>query len=676
LVLKKDDADRYLPRTVAGQLVALEHAVDKAEPLDELATNLATAAAAAEAWDEIQGHQKLREAIAEALDPLKDLRLLVSAETAASIAGLSARIKEILNRIHLRERLGYADASLQKKVVHVEGSFEPGIQIDAALVANTSWLRAILWAFVLALREQTIEGLTENPFPLTVMDDPQATFDPRNKRKWAEMLAITANAAWSDKRATQLILTTHEQQFLKFLVNEYKLEGQQGLIAAVNKVNRVATVANGSSLVRVYDAAISKNDDALAHKYISDIRIYCEDLLKCIMRAVSPDIANMNLDSLKKELKKLRESHVAPFNRKPFIDLSELLLGGGGGPMKLINDSHHQFDGTIGVAQAADVKTFWETKLQPKINQVFEVYAHFEAFSSDPRMFTWQKTIVAFPASQKDEIKKLTLLNTGVAAAAKTDGRAGDGAITIKEWEAATPITLHNHEIYQLVSNTLDPVAAIGDLLIVCNHARVTRHSLVVAAFGEQLLARRYSESDVHPDIAILTGQTLEPHELPQPIIVPKEKMVARKIVGTIFVSHLASLPPKSPNMEVQALANLATVQTLLNNARLFEVQGRSAEPIALETQYLITHATKFSNETVKRLDGRLVVAVDENGARYFKRLRVRAPFVILESLNPDGTTGAELLSLDGSLPFPKLTDLLEVVGILFELPNQPEAET
>src|SRR5882672_4656230 len=133
------------------------------------------------------------------------------------------------------------------------------------------------------------------------MDDPQATFDPRNKRKCAEVLASSANADRSDKQGTQLILTTHEQQFFKFLVNEHKLAGQQGLIAAVNKVNRVATVANGSSLVRTFDAAIAANDDALAHKYISDVRIYCEDLLKCIMRAESPGIANMNLESLKRE---------------------------------------------------------------------------------------------------------------------------------------------------------------------------------------------------------------------------------------------------------------------------------------------------------------------------------------------------------------------------------------
>jgi hypothetical protein len=576
----------------------------------------------------------------------------------------------------LRERFAYEDASLGKKAVHVEGSFEPGMQIDAALVANTSWLRAILWAFVFALREQTIELITSNPLPLVVLDDPQMTFDPRNKRKWAQEIARSANADHKDNNAIQLMLTTHERQFFQFLVNEQLLQGQQGLIAPVNKVSPVVTIVNGTRVDRAFDKAVAENDDALAREFISVVRIYCEDLLKCMMWAEGPGIADMSLDSLRNELKRLRESHVAPFNRPIIKELLDLLTGGGGKPMNLINDSHHKEDGTVGVAEAKDVKQIWDSKLKPKLYQAYHVCAQFEAFSGEPRVFVWQDNVVQFPASQKEEIKKLKLLNTGVAAAAKTDGRAGDGAVTIKEWEAAEPITLYNHDVYQLASGTLDPVAGIGDLLIVCNHAPVTKHSLVIAALGSQLLARRYNETDVHPDIAILTGQTMEPHELPQPVIAPKEKVVVRKIVGTLFASHLLPPPPKETDKEFIPIIDLSVVHKVLDNARLFEVQGRSAEPVALETQYLITHPTKYGAETLKRLEGRLVIAVDETGARYFKRLRIHGVIAVLESLNPDGTTPAQLLSLDGSLGFPQLTDLLEVVGILFELPNKAKTKS
>jgi hypothetical protein len=63
-------------------------------------------------------------------------------------------------------------------------------------------------------------------------------------------------------------------------------------------------------------------------------------------------------------------------------------------------------------------------------------------------------------------------------------------------------------------------------------------------------------------------------------------------------------------------------------------------------------------------------VAIDDAGTRYFKRLRCKRALMVLESLNPDGTTAAEVLSVNGELGLPKLTHALEVLGVLFELPN------
>lgn len=672
LVGKKGEEKDVVPEySIVGQLQKLEQAIAKAEPLDQFASCLTAAAEAVVKWEAIRGHQQLREAIIEALEPLKELRHLVSAETARSITTLSGRIKTILGRIRLQERFIYQDASLGRKAVNVEGSFDPGVQIDALLVANTSWLRAILWAFVFALREETIEQAGSNPMPLVLLDDPQVTFDPRNKRKWAQEIARLANADPTDPAGMQLIMTTHERQFFQFLVDEHRLKGQQGLVAPVNRASPVVTIVNGTNVDRLYQEAEANNDDAVARQFISAVRVYSEDLLKCMMRAESPEIADMSLDSLRNELKRLREAHVQPFNRPVFKELVDMLMGGGGKEMKIINEPHHKDAETLGVAQAKDIKTFWDKKLRPKLHQAFHVCAQFEAFAGEPRLFTWQHNVIAFPDGHKDALKKLTLLKTGVAAAANTDGRAGDGIVTLTEWESAQPIRLFNHDVYQLAAGTLDPIAGVGDFLIVSNFAPVTKHSLVVATFGEQLLARRHSETDVHPDMAVLTGQTLEPHNLPQPVIAPKEKVKLKKVVGTLFLSHLASPPPKVDNQEVVAATDLLLVEKTLAHARLFQVQGRSAEPIALDTQSLITHPATFGPNALKRLEGRLVVAVDDAGARYFKRLRVHDTLVVLESLNPDGTTPAQLLSLDGSHGLPKLTDLLEVVGVLFEIPDQ-----
>jgi phage repressor protein C with HTH and peptisase S24 domain len=84
-----------------------------------------------------------------------------------------------------------------------------------------------------------------------------------------------------------------------------------------------------------------------------------------------------------------------------------------------------------------------------------------------------------------------------------------------------------------------------------------------------------------------------------------------------------------------------------------------------------MTGQAVLTEEAVRRLDGRLVVAVDSDGATYFKRLRLtHDSLVILESLNPDGTTPAELFSLDPDDRLPCVTHVLPVVGVLFELPD------
>jgi hypothetical protein len=108
----------------------------------------------------------------------------------------------------------------------------------------------------------------------------------------------------------------------------------------------------------------------------------------------------------------------------------------------------------------------------------------------------------------------------------------------------------------------------------------------------------------------------------------------------------------------------------MLKDARLLKVQGRSAEPIALDGQFLITGEVTTNVQEIKALEGRPVVAIDQDGTRYFKRLRCRGNMVILESLNQDGTAAPELLSFDGTLGLPKLEHALGVTGVLFELPQ------
>lgn len=660
----------YPADCVEGKIQALEAALERAGPLDQLAKDLETAAKEADLWLPIQVQQRVREEIATALMPLKDLRLLVAAQTAGSISALADRMKAILGRIHFKERLSFEDAVLEKKTVLIAGSFDPGVRVDASVVANSSWLRAILWSFVLAVREQAIVDAGTNPFPLMLLDDPQVTFDPRNKRKWAEEIARLGKADPTDIAGAQILIITHERQFFQMLVNSEKLPGQQGLVVRLCDTSKVASIIFGDSLASAFANAQATNDDQNGHAYVQKVRIYLEDLLKIMLRAEGPDIVNKTLDELATLMKARRTASVPPFTNPSFGKLLEFIAGGGGGKaMQYINEAHHHFDGTIGVAQAIDVRTFWEEKVESRLHTCFKIFAEFEAHVGEPRLFDWMDNIVEFPATDASDLKAAPFFHTGIAAAAKTDGRAGDGLITMTDLSEAQQVTLYNHAAFQLAAGTLDLVADVGDVIIVSNYAKVHERNLVVTTFQDQLLARRYNETEVHPHIAVLTGQATDPTSLAQPVIAPKEQIHMRKIVGTLFAKHRLPVPPKADNVEFIALADFTAVHAMLKGAKLFQVAGRSAEPVALDGQYIITHPIVMTSAAITQLDGQLVIAVDDTGARYLKRFRPHGQLVILESLNPDGITPAELLSFGGEQGLPKLTALMEVVGILFELP-------
>ena len=69
----------------------------------------------------------------------------------------------------------------------------PNLRIDATLVANTSWLRVVLWAFLFALREEALNRLAPIHFPLLVFDDPHSTFDAEHRHRWAQYIASLQN---------------------------------------------------------------------------------------------------------------------------------------------------------------------------------------------------------------------------------------------------------------------------------------------------------------------------------------------------------------------------------------------------------------------------------------------------------------------------------------------------
>ena len=127
---------------------------------------------------------------------------------------------------------------------------------------------------------------------------------------------------------------------------------------------------------------------------------------------------------------------------------------------------------------------------------------------------------------------------------------------------------------------------------------------------------------------------------------------------------------PSNSDMEVCECFGEAVLSGVVKDSLgLVKVLGQSAEPQALDGQYIIVEKQLSAAEALKTLDGRPVIAADTDGNRYFKRLRVGKDRIVLESMDSGGDYGPIILAFPGQGPN-CLEQVWPVAGVLFELPN------
>jgi len=237
------NSDQAAPGSLLSELAGLAALANITRPLVEADDYLAGAVEDTRRLDDFRADEKVRKRVVAALEPLKRLVQLV--ETRAKLA--VEAVSESACSAFLELYGGHDDAVLQPKAagvdrrsgaLQVEGAFREKILVDASLVANTAWLRAFLWSFVFSLRRHHIHLLGHNPFPLLVLDDPQATFDPVHQRQWAQVLGDMACAGEDDH--AQLFLTSHDPRFLRYLEAHGNFQGSRASVHGICK--RVGTL--------------------------------------------------------------------------------------------------------------------------------------------------------------------------------------------------------------------------------------------------------------------------------------------------------------------------------------------------------------------------------------------------------------------------------------------------
>jgi hypothetical protein len=536
------------------------------------------------------------------------------------------------------------------------------IRIDATLVANTSWLRGLLWAFIFALREEAVEQMGTDEFPLIVLDDPQQTFDTIHRHRWAEYIAKLQ----AGTPGAQIVLLTHDEQFLSLLEVD-GVTGRRALIVSAGQELGHIGVFEGDELDRRWQRVTIEKTQKVAQDYMAAVRVYVEGMLKLMLRGEDDKVAIFVIGDSRHKLSTLHADKLEPWARNVFHTLANL-LGKTVPEIRYIEKAHHSDGAHLGMTEATDVSAYWTKKLRPTLESAFRTVREHRALHGGLAALHAMPPTVLLPDGRKNAVKEIQLPLIG-SAAALSDGRAADGCVKLQiDGKAKELIELKSNIIYRLTSPTLEPVARPGDLLLVSEFKKPTAKSLVVARSEDRLLARRLEIADNHSDVAALTANAINPRMIAPPVVARLSTLTMQKVIGVIYDHGKSSLGSSG---EVCDCGGDAVIKSAFSNMQgLIEVDGYSAEPHALHKQFLIIANPVSVAEACKRLEGQPVIAEDSSGNRYFKRLRAgRNGVIILESLEIGGDFPPVVLAdkIGAAL---YVQTVWPVLGVLFERPN------
>lgn len=369
-VFENDETeDQEENKGIQGAIKVVAEAEEKAQPYDNISSRLEQAVLDTKTWYELFTDRYERDKIRKAILPLKELRAHVEDQVRQTLDELGDRASEIFQSIYLPTSLKFSKAGFgKKKTINIKAIVNGTAEIDATLIANSSWLYAVLWSFWLALRESVLKQTDHNPFPLVVLDDPQATFDFHHARAWARYFGKMSHLDVSEPEYSQIILTTYDKMFLDDLEHHADFKGE---VAYLNRSNSELTIVNGSYVKAAWDHCASTQEAKDAQEYIEAVRNEYEGVLKILLRGQFPDIENDSFGKLAEKLNTLATKDIAPYDRPNIKNFAACVNNKSLSAIVHINASHHHGDrDRLSYSDAKEVKNFYDGKgkFKPALN--------------------------------------------------------------------------------------------------------------------------------------------------------------------------------------------------------------------------------------------------------------------------------------------------------------------
>jgi hypothetical protein len=336
-----------------------------------------------------------------------------------------------------------------------------------------------------------------------------------------------------------------------------------------------------------------------------------------------------------------------------------------------LEGSHHTTGHQFGLQEGSIAEVFVRKNLYPALQRAYRSGREHRLLHGGMSALHAPPPSATLPEGYKTKVRSIPLTILG-RAAALTNSRAADGSVDMIELQNGhhKSVELKNHSAFRLTARTLEPVAKRGDILLTKEAGEPSSRSLVLALSDDRVLARRFEISENQNDIAVLVAQAINPRQIAPPIVALKSTLKLHKIIGVLFNNSVSPAMAGSDH-EICDCGSESAISAVASGALgLVEVSGESAEPLALDGQYIIVKDAIGSKDDCLALDGQPVIVEDDRGHSYFKRLRVLSSTqVVLESLEMGGDFPPISLSLKDT-ESPHLNRVWPVAGVLFELPS------
>jgi hypothetical protein len=260
------------PETLSAHVARLSSSMREAEPYRLGAAAMRLAWGHGVKASGIAKEIAQRQDIADALAPLKTLDKFADAQTRDALNGLSGKIGKIHGETYISDAVQFQGAALEKKTgLVIHGAMSEEICVDATLVANTSWVRGVLWAFIFSLREEAVEQAGTDQLPILILDDPQQTFDSEHRHRWAEQIAKLQKAA----TGVQIILGSYDEQFLSLLEID-GVYGRHAMLASAGTELGHIGVFDGDELNRRWARVSHEKTPKAAQDFMAAMRVFVD----------------------------------------------------------------------------------------------------------------------------------------------------------------------------------------------------------------------------------------------------------------------------------------------------------------------------------------------------------------------------------------------------------------